>query len=90
MDRQSAQIVAQKALVYIVSDSKVLGALQAGTGVDGTDMREGAENPEFLAGLLDFLLENEELLLSFCQIEGFAPETPQQARAALPGAAPEW
>ncbi len=90
MDPQSAQIIALKALAFIVADEKIRDSLQAETGVGGQELATSADDPMFLAGLLDFLLENEGLLISFCKIEGFEPEIPGLARAALPGAAPDW
>jgi hypothetical protein len=90
MTPESAQIIALQALFYVTSDEQRLSAFVAKTGVGVGDLKEGARQPAFLGGILDFLLEDEASLLAFCENVGIPPETPIRARAALPGAAFDW
>lgn len=90
MTPQAAQTVALRALAYVTSDDDRLSAFVGKTGVGANDLKKGAEDPAFLGGILDFLLADEAALLDFCRAADLAPETPIKARAALPGAAPDW
>jgi hypothetical protein len=53
-------------------------------------LREQLTNPSFLAGILDFMLSDEPLLLSFCEEQNIAPTLIVQARRALPGSENLW
>ncbi len=89
MHRDEAITLTLQALAHIAADEKSLRALQAQTGLDADGIRQATGHPELLGGILDFLLADERLLLSFCAHAGIAPETPARARLALPGAPPE-
>jgi Protein of unknown function (DUF3572) len=39
-----------------------------------------------LAGVLDFLLSDERLVVGFCEASGHGLDAPMRARRALPGA----
>jgi len=84
----SAETIALQALAYLVSEEKLLARFMALTGLSPSDLQQGATDPSFLAGVLDFFLGNEADLLAFCDAENLAPELPGKARMALPGA--EW
>ena len=56
------------------------------TGLVIGDLRAGAADSTFLAGVLDYFLQNEALLLAFAASEELAPETIVRARQRLPGA----
>ena len=86
MDNATAETVALQALAYLVSEEETLRGFLGQTGVSANDMRSRAENAEFLAGILDFLLEQDERLIAFCDRTSISPEQAQEARAALPGA----
>ena len=90
MTPEHAETIALQALAWIAGDEDVLQALIDRTGAGIDDIRESASNPEFLGAVLDFVLENEEILTDFCESAGIKPELPMQLRQALPGAAPEW
>ncbi|MBH62913.1 MAG: hypothetical protein CL569_10805 [Alphaproteobacteria bacterium] len=86
MDTATAETFALQALAYFVSDEGILRGFLGQTGASVDDLRSGAGNPEFLAGVLDFLLEQDQRLMAFCEQAGVTPEQAQSARAALPGA----
>jgi len=90
MTPESAQTIALQALAWIASEEKFLQALLDRTGASGDDLRASAADPDFLGAVIDFLLENEEILTDFCEFSNLKPELPIQARHALPGATPEW
>ena len=76
-------IVGLQALTFLAADSDRLQRFLALTGLGPDDIRARAEQPAFLAGVLDHLLADESLLLIFCEEAGLAPEAPRRARMAL-------
>ena len=88
MDNAAAETVALQALAFLVSEEEVLPEFLAHTGATVDDLRLGAGSPQFLGGVLDFLLERDDRLLAFCDQVGVTPEHAQRARTALPGATP--
>ncbi|MCY4499635.1 MAG: DUF3572 family protein [Rhodospirillaceae bacterium] len=80
MDGAAAETIALQALAFLVSEEAVLRGFMSQSGTTAGDLRTGAEDPQFLAGVLNFLLEQDERLLDFC---GQADVTPVQTRRAL-------
>jgi len=78
-----AEIIALKVLGFLASDPNRLSRFLALSGVDLNDLREAARSPEFLAGLLTHLLEDESLLLTFTAEHDLDPRLPALALAAL-------
>lgn len=85
MNRAHAETLALQALAYIAQDDKLLTRLLALTGLGLDDLKAAAARPETLAGVLDFLLQDEATLLAFCEASEIAPEMPARARSSLPG-----
>lgn len=83
-------MLALRVLAYMAGDERALAGFIAQSGMDRESLMRAAEDPETLAGALDYILADETLLLAFCDAEGVRPEAPARARAALPGANPEW
>lgn len=89
MTKDQAETIALQALAFIAADERALDALQAQSGMGMDDLRVAATDPAGLAGILDFMLQWEDLLMAFCDAHSLPPESPAQARQALPGFA-EW
>ena len=53
------------------------------TGLDPTSLRDAAGSPEFVKGLLDFVLADEKVLLAVAEAQETTPEAIVAARAAL-------
>ncbi len=85
-DIEQAQTIALKALGYLAADEERFEPFLGSTGLLAGDLRAGATDPAFLAGVLDYFLQNEALLLAFAASEELAPETIVRARLRLPGA----
>jgi len=85
--RQSltAETVALQALAYLAAEPEALGRLLASSGMDAAALRTGAEDPHLLAGVLEFLLSQEELLIRFCEREGMEARAVHLAAARLGG-----
>jgi hypothetical protein len=85
-DAETSQTIALKALGYLAADEDLLEPFLGATGLVVDDLRTGATDSAFLAGVLDYFLQNEALLLAFAASEELAPETIVRARQRLPGA----
>jgi len=90
MTLNAAQIIGLKALTFVAADEERITNLCALTGIEAIELKRFAGNDEVLAGILDFLLEDESILLKFCRVADLQPETPKLARDVLSGVAPEW
>lgn len=86
LTREQAEILALRGLAYLAGDAHRLGGFLAVSGVAPDDIRGAAGDPAFLGAVLDHILADEPLLLSFCEDEHLTPEAPAIARARLPGA----
>lgn len=78
-----AETLAIDALSFIAADPGVLGQFAAVTGHTPATIRAEIAAPEFLTGILDFLLGDESLLLVFASHQGIAPHDVVAARHAL-------
>ena len=82
---QNAEIIALRALTWLVGNDDLRGVFMAATGAGEDDLRARTQEPEFLASVLDFLMMDDVWITGFCDAVGLAyPEVPA-ARAALPG-----
>ncbi len=77
--------LARDALVFLVQDQDRAGRFLAVTGMGPADIRARVDDPTFLAGVLDFLLGDERLVIEFTDAQDVAPEAPARARRLLPG-----
>lgn len=86
MNREESEIIALQALTFIAGQEKIMGWMLAETGIDQRTLAQSADNPEILAGVLDFLLSHEEILIDFCNQKSLSATSPVRARQFLPGA----
>lgn len=85
-DTERAQTIALKALAYLAGDEDWLNHFLNATGMNLGGLKTGAGDIGFLAGLMDYFLQNEDLLIAFAAAGELAPETIVRARQHLPGA----
>jgi Protein of unknown function (DUF3572) len=78
-----AESVAIKGLQHIAGDSELLARFLALSGIYPQDMREAANSPTFLSGVMDFFMGDEPALLAFAASIGEGPATIAAARAIL-------
>lgn len=83
--REAAEAMAIAALTYLAAEPEALGGFLATTGIGPDQIRSAAGDPEFLAGVLDYFLSDEPLLIAFAKSEGLDPAEIQRARAAFGG-----
>lgn len=85
MKQDQAEAIALQALGHIAAQDELFAQFLAATGASAADLRARATDPAFLGAVLDFLLQEDRLVLDFAAASGLAPTVPAQARAALPG-----
>lgn len=91
MTRDRAETIALQALAWIASDEELLPQLAGATGASLEDAKDRAQDPAFLAGILEFLTMEDRWIRRFCDDVGLPYEAPMQALLALPGQMrPEW
>lgn len=87
--REQAETLALLALNYITGDEDRLGRFMAATGLAPDDLRAGIGDPAFLAGVLDYLLTDDALVVAFAEDNALEPEAVMTARRRLPGLSEE-
>lgn len=85
MQSEVAQTLALQALGWIAAEDEIFPAFLTATGAGLAELRTRAAEPEFLAAVLDFLMQEDRWVVAFCDAQGHPYTAPQAARAALPG-----
>ena len=87
MQSSAAETLALKALAHIASEADTLSRFLTRSGLEPSDLRRRAADPELLAAVLDFLLSDDALTQGFAAAEGLNTMALHLARRALPGGA---
>ncbi|MCB1519552.1 MAG: DUF3572 domain-containing protein [Hyphomicrobiaceae bacterium] len=82
-DREAAETAALRGLGFLAGDPERLGRFLSLTGMGPAELRAGARDPAMLAGVLEYLLGDETLLLVFTSEAGIAPESIAQCHHVL-------
>jgi hypothetical protein len=82
---KSAEDVAVTILTWLASEPDLLGRFMALSGTDPSTLRTAANDPGFLAGIVEFLMQHEPTLLAFCEATGTKPEDVVSAHMTLSG-----
>jgi hypothetical protein len=69
-----AEQTAIAVLTWLAGEPDMLGRFLSLTGVEPGQMRQAIHNPEFMAGMLDFIVQHEPTLLDFCAATNSQPE----------------
>lgn len=85
ISRNRAETVALTALGWLAANEELLPVFLGASGSATDDLRGRAEDPEFLASVLDFLLMDDTWIVTFCTDAGLDPSEPAVARRLLPG-----
>jgi hypothetical protein len=79
----NAEIAALKGLAYLAGSEAAFARFIEVSGIEPAELRIHAGERDFLAGVLDFLLADDDLLLGFCEEEALDPKDIHMARHAL-------
>lgn len=85
MNLETSEILALRALAYVVGDERALRTFLTQTGLTAPEMRAAAGTRAFQAGVLDFLTRHEDVLIAFCEAEDIDPALPARALQTLNG-----
>lgn len=83
-----ADSLAIDALGFLAEDPERLGRFLAVTGLDPSNLRRAAAAPGFLASVLDYVMQDESLLLAFASNRQIRPELVARAHLRLAGKSP--
>jgi hypothetical protein len=87
LSHEDAEVIALKALAFLANDPARFERFLALSGVSLSRIRDAVASPLFLAGLLNHLLQDESLLLTFTAEQEFDPRLPALAAELLAGTA---
>jgi hypothetical protein len=85
MKPEQAQTIALNILTFLVSEPERAEAFLRATGMEPNEIRERASDRQFLAGIVDYILSDEQLLISFANDQEIKPDAIWTVRRALPG-----
>ena len=80
---QTAEMLAVQALAFIAEDDSRMSGFVASTGIAVESIRAAAREPNFLGGVLEHILAEENLLIAFADNAGIDPTEVARARQAL-------
>jgi hypothetical protein len=83
--QDAAESLAIQALTYVACEPERLGAFLAVTGIGPDHLRAAAREPEFLAGVLNYVLASEAMVIEFAAYAEIDPGDIARARAILGG-----
>jgi hypothetical protein len=83
ISRDEAETLGLEVLGFLAADETRLAAFLRVTGLSLADIRKEAASPEFLAGVFDFLMSDDSLLLVFAGNKNLDPNVISAARLAL-------
>lgn len=78
-----AEATAIAALSFIASDPERLVRFLSVTGITPQTLRSAAQDPSFLAQVMEYVAADEALLMTFAANEGVSPEAVARAYQAL-------
>jgi Protein of unknown function (DUF3572) len=81
--RRTAETLAIQALAFIAEEPERLGVFIAATGIAPDRIRDAACGPDFLAGILEHMLGDENLLVAFADDAGIDPAEIARAHNVL-------
>jgi hypothetical protein len=83
--REPAEDLAVAGFAFLAADSRRLGRFLEFSGLEVAALRAATREPDFLAGVLDHICAEEEVLIAFAAEAGIAPHAVVAARDALHG-----
>ncbi|PWG16217.1 DUF3572 domain-containing protein [Salibaculum griseiflavum] len=86
MKREQAERIAIQALGWLASHDELCPVFLGSSGAAAEDLRSLAQDPAFLASVLEFVTMDDVWVVEFCDLNNLKYEDPLRARYALPGA----
>ena len=86
MNSERAEQIAIMALGWLAQNDDLFPVFLGACGANADELRAQAENPAFLASVLEFLTMDDAWVVEFCDAHQLKYEEPLRARFAMPGA----
>ena len=86
--REVAEIVAVQALGFIAGEPERLGLFLAESGIGPETLRTAANDPQFLASVLDFVMRDDATVKAFASASQLHPTNISAAQQVLSD--PQW
>lgn len=61
-------------LAWLANEPDLFSRFLALTGVEPQQVRGAVNDPDFLAGMMDFVMNHEPTAMAFCEASGVTPE----------------
>ena len=91
MNKDKATSYAIDALLWLADNQQSLEMFLNASGANADDLRERAQDPEFLIFVLDFFMTSDELITTLSEDLKISPEKLYIARSTLTGGdLPNW
>jgi len=81
--RETAEILAIQALAFIAEGPERMALFLSTTGIESAAIRNAARELDFLVGVLEHMLGDENLLIAFADSAGIDPAAIARAHHAL-------
>jgi Protein of unknown function (DUF3572) len=89
--QEAAETIALQALGWMITQDDVLTEFLSESGMSVTEFAVSAQEPEFLAAVMDFILMQDDRVQAASEAVNLTPVKFVQARSGLPGGAvPDW
>lgn len=85
MKQEHAETTGLQALAWLAGNDEIFPVFLGSSGASAAELRTRAEDPAFLAAVLDFICMDDAWVVAFCDAAGVGYDTPMRARQALPG-----
>lgn len=85
MKQEEAETLALQALAFLAKSTDLFNRFIETSGISPQELKAHLRDAEILAGVLDTILGDDSVLLSFCNAVGISPDTLIKARDTLPG-----
>ncbi len=85
MKQNEAETIALNALSFLIGNETRLERFMSLSGMDPGALKDNASDPVFLAGILDYLLQDETLIYMFAEEYKLSPALPATALRTLAG-----
>ena len=85
MDVKLAETIGLQGLAFLAKHEELLTQFVSQSGLSLKELKDRAQDPELLGGVLDLILEDDKVLLDFCNLADTSPATIIKARSVLPG-----
>jgi hypothetical protein len=85
LSENEAETIALQVLTFLLADPTQISRFFALTGMTPQDLQGVAESRDLQAAILEYLLSDERILLTFCQQAGVDPAIMAPAHVLLTG-----